>query len=79
MSAAEFGRWINYFNKNGRCGLVRMFDQGAALVAWKIDHIYGGTTQISDYLKFPREQDRAEVVASVKEIFDSFGGVKRRG
>lgn len=79
MSAAEFGRWVSYFNKHGRCGPVRMFDQGAALVAWKIDHIYGGKTQISDYLQFPREREMAEVVASVKDVFESFGGVQRRG
>lgn len=79
MSAAEFGRWVSYFNKHGRCGPVRMFDKGSALIAWKIDHICGGKTQISDYLQLSREPDRAEVVASVNDVFESFGGVKQRG
>lgn len=77
MSYAEFGRWIDYFNKNGRCGPRRMFDAGPALLAWKMDHLMGGsTTTIDDYLpKF----SEVEADATVADIFKEFGGVKKRG
>lgn len=79
MSYAEFGRWIDYFNKNGRCGPRRMFDAGPALLAWKIDHLMGGsTTTIDDYL--PKYgQNEVEADATVADIFREFGGVKKRG
>lgn len=76
MSYAEFGRWIDYFNKNGRCGPRRMFDASAALLAWKMDHLMGGTTSIDDYLP---KYSEVEADATVSEIFSAFGGVKRRG
>lgn len=76
MSAAEFGlRWIPYFNKHGRCGPVRMFDAGSALIAWKIDNVMGGTTEIKDYLPTYQEQDlEVPVEAAIK----LFGGVMAR-
>ena len=77
MSAAEFGRWCDYFNKYGRVTPSRMFDSGPALLAWKVDHVMGGKTQIKDYLPFFKEEQ--ERVASVDDIFKAFGGVKRRG
>jgi hypothetical protein len=74
MSAKEFGDWIDYFNRIGRCGPVRMFDAPAALLAWKVDNVMGGKTEIKDYLPFHKEPDQ---VASVEDIFKEFGGVKR--
>lgn len=74
MSSAEFGRWCDYFNRVGRCGPVRMFDASAALIAWKIDHVMGGKTEIKDYLPFYQEQEK---LASVEDVFKAFGGVKR--
>jgi hypothetical protein len=76
MSAAEFGRWCEYFNKYGRVTPVRMFDSGPALLAWKVDHVMGGKTEIRDYLPFQTEHER---VATVEDVFAEFGGVKRRG
>lgn len=76
MSAKEFGEWCDYFNRVGRCGPVRMFDAPAALLAWKVDHITGGTTEIKDYLPFSKEPEQ---LATVQDIFKEFSGVKARG
>jgi hypothetical protein len=76
MSAAEFGRWIDYFNKYGRIGPTRMFDAGAALIAWKVDHVMGGKTLIKDYLPFYSDPEH---IATVSEVMKAFGGTKSRG
>lgn len=76
VSAKEFGEWCDYFNRVGRCGPVRMFDEPAALLAWKIDHVMGGRTEIKDYLPFYREPDQE---VPVKDAIKLFGGVKARG
>lgn len=76
MSAKEFGDWCDYFNRVGRCGPVRMFDAGAALIAWKIDNVMSGKTEIKDYLPFHKEPDQE---IPVQDAIKLFGGIKARG
>jgi hypothetical protein len=72
MSAAEFGRHIDYFNKYGRLTPVRMYDAGPALITWRIDRAYGGKTIQKDWL--PNfEPDK---VATVEDVIKEFGGVR---
>lgn len=62
MSAAEFGRWCEYFNKYGRFTPVRMYDYAPALLAAKIDHALGGKSQVRDYIHYgkPKEEEMGE-------------------
>lgn len=72
MGWVEFGKWIEYFNKYGRCGPVRMFDAGAALIAWKVDHIMGGKTTVSDYIP---KYEQVNTEASVQDVVKELGGM----
>ena len=73
MSVAEFGRWIDYFNRYGRCGPARMYDAGAALICWRIDQIMGIKTETKDYL--PKFQE-SEQVATVDDVIREFTGMR---
>lgn len=76
VSWVEFGSWVKYFNKHGRCGPVRRFDRGAALICWKIDHAMGGKTEIHDYI--PKFEEQVSMEAPVKSAIAMFGGVIAR-
>lgn len=76
MSYAEFIRWCKFFEKSGRCGPVRMFDRGFALLAWKIDHALGGNSEMTNYLPFYKEPD---LDVPVEQAIKMFGGELKRG
>ena len=76
MSAAEFGRWLDFFQRYGRCGPVRMYDHGFALLAWKIDHAISSnaTSTIADYLQYRPATSDAE--PSPEDILNELIGRK---
>lgn len=76
MSAAEFSRWLDYFQRYGRCGPVRMYDQGFALLAWKIDHAISSnaTSTIADYL--PHRPEQGTLEPTPEDVFRELTGRK---
>lgn len=73
MTHREFMDWLEYFSRVGRVGPIRLYDRGPALLAWKIDQVVGGKSQMTDYLPATAEP---EVEASVEDVIKAFGGVK---
>lgn len=74
MSAAEFSRWCDYFNKFGRLTPVRMFDYGAALLATRVDSAMGKRSAVRDYLLFVGGEPEE---ASASDVMKELWGVKR--
>jgi hypothetical protein len=81
MSAGEFGRWVEYFNKYGRVNPIRMFDFGPALLAWRIDSALGGKSEIKHYMPYGMQDEaiQPDELGSISDIIKEFGGVKPRG
>lgn len=79
MSAMEFSRWVDYFNKYGRVNPVRTSDFGPAMLAWRIDRALGGDSDIKDYMLYGKGEEEVtpDQLATVEDILKEFGGVKR--
>lgn len=73
MSAAEFSRHISYFNKHGRFTPRRMFDEGPALITWRVDAALGGKSKQQDWLPKFEDED-----ATAEDVMKAFGGVIKR-
>lgn len=68
--------WLDYFTRVGRVDVVRLYDRGPAVLAWKIDQATGNQSKMTDYLPHYQEP---EVDMPVSDVIKMFGGVKQRG
>lgn len=68
--------WLDYFVRVGRVDPVRLYDRGPALLAWKIDAVMGGKSEMKDYLPYYKEP---EIEVPVSEAIKMFGGEIKRG
>jgi hypothetical protein len=68
--------WLDYFARIGRVDPVRLYDRGPALLAWKIDSVMGGKSEMKDYLPHYKEED---IDVPVAEAIRLFGGEVKRG
>lgn len=73
----EYILWLEYRAKYGPLNPIRMFDQGAAILAAQVNNAIGGKAKPEDFI-FYGKTDKDEVTAdtSLDAFVKSLGGVK---
>ena len=71
----EVGIWSAYMNKFGAVNPVRMYDQGAAIVATQINRAHGGKANPIDFMPYSKPQDDENTV-DAEQFFGLLGTLK---
>lgn len=74
MTAREFQGWLDFFNRHGRCGPVRMYDLSGAIAARGFTG--GDLAKHLPYDPSKAVKKAAKGKDGLKGLIGAFGGVK---
>lgn len=79
LTEKELMIWWAYRQKWGPLNPVRMFDQGAALVAAQVNHMRGGKATPIDFMPHAPREEKSDEIATPEQFIAAVGGKVKFG